>query len=113
MREMNFPSQPQGQQATEQELHICPDCASDLVYPTEWEEAGPESWNVCLRCPSCEWADSGVFHQDLVDRFDEELDRGSQALVRDLKELMRANMSEDIDRFVGALHVDAILPMDF
>jgi uncharacterized protein (DUF305 family) len=54
-----------------------------------------------------------VFHQDLVDMFDEELDRGTHALVRDLKELVRANMAEEIDRFSSALEADALLPEDF
>ena len=94
-------------------LHVCPECSGSLVYPTDWEEAGPENWNVSLRCPSCEWAAAGVYGQDLVDEFDEELDRGTQVLVRELKELVKANMSEEIDRFAGALHADALLPEDF
>ena len=48
-----------------------------------------------------------------VEEFDEELDRGGDALARDYKRLMRANMAEEIERFVGALEADAILPEDF
>ena len=95
------------------DLHVCGTCAAPLVYPTEWEEAGPSHWEVALRCPNCEWAGTGVFHQEIVERFDEELDRGTEALMRDLKRLMHANMEEEIDRFVAALRSDAILPMDF
>ena len=95
------------------ELHVCPDCSSELVFPTKWSEAGPDHWNVTLRCPSCEWVESGTFHQDLADRFDEELEKGTDALVRDLKRLTRANMADEIDRFVTALEADAIQPMDF
>ena len=51
--------------------------------------------------------------QAVVERFDEELDRGTEALVRDLKRLMHANMEEEIDRFVSALRDDQILPEDF
>jgi hypothetical protein len=94
-------------------LHVCRDCDSDLVFPIEWEEAGPESWRVALRCPNCEWGASGVFPQDLVDRFDEQLDRGTEQVVGDLKRLMHANMSEEIDRFVEALEAGALLPEDF
>jgi hypothetical protein len=68
---------------------------------------------VALRCPNCEWHGSGVFSQELVDWFDEQLDHGTDALVRDLKRLTRANMQEEIDRFVAALRADAILPEDF
>ncbi len=97
----------------DQELHLCLDCGSQLVYPIEWDEAGPENWSVLLHCPNCDVTREGVFAQDTVERFDEELDRGADALAHDYKRLMRANMSEEIDRFVGALHSDAILPEDF
>ena len=97
----------------DQDLHICLECGSDLVYPVEWEEAGPENWSVLLQCPNCSVAREGVFSQDNVERFDEALDRGADALARDYKRLMRANMAEEIDRFMGALQSDAILPEDF
>jgi hypothetical protein len=96
-----------------QELHVCLDCSSDLVYPVQWEESGSENWSVLLHCPNCDVYREGVFSQDTVEVFDEELDRGADALARDYKRLMRANMSEEIDRFVGALTADAILPEDF
>ena len=51
--------------------------------------------------------------QENVELFDEELDRGADALARDYKRLMRANMADEIDRFVGALDAGAILPEDF
>ena len=97
----------------DQELHTCIDCHSQLVYPVEWEEAGPENWSVLLHCPNCDVFREGVFTQENVELFDEELDRGADALARDYKRLMRANMGEEIDRFVGALNADAILPEDF
>lgn len=94
-------------------LHICPECSSSLVYPLQWEEAGPEHWQVALRCPNCEWSADGVYPQDMVDDFDEELERGTDELVGDLKQLMRANMAEEVDRFAAALDADFILPEDF
>jgi hypothetical protein len=98
---------------TVEELHVCPDCEQGLVFPTEWEEADETHWEVSLRCPNCEWSSTGRFTQDTVDRFDEELDRGTEALVRDLKRLTRANMEDEVERFSKALAVDAILPEDF
>jgi hypothetical protein len=97
----------------DQELHLCVDCASDLVYPVQWEESGPDNWSVLLHCPNCDVYREGIFSQETVECFDEELDRGSDALARDYKRLMRANMAEEIERFVGALKADAILPEDF
>ena len=107
--------QPAGPPAVDdqRDLHVCPSCSSELVYPTEWEEAGPEHWCVNLRCPNCEWTRSGVFSQDVADRFDEALEAGSETLTRDYRRLVGANMAEDVARFVKALEADAILPMDF
>ncbi len=99
--------------ATREDLHVCPSCDAGLVYPVEWEEVSGTHWQVDLRCPNCEWFDSGTYDQDVVDRFDDELDRGTAALVRDLKRLTRANMEEEIERFTRALNSDAIWPMDF
>ncbi len=98
---------------TAADLHVCGSCSSSLVYPTDWEEAGTAHWEVTLRCPNCEWSGTGIFEQDLVERFDEELDRGTETLVRDLKRLMRANMEEEVERFVSALEDDHIVPEDF
>jgi hypothetical protein len=95
------------------DLHVCGSCSSTLVYPTEWEEAGVTHWEVTLRCPNCEWAGTGIFEQELVERFDEELDRGTEALVRDLKRLSHANMEDEIERFTTALAQDHIVPEDF
>jgi hypothetical protein len=95
------------------ELHICPECERKLVYPVEWEEASPTHWEVQLRCPNCEWTTVGHYDQETVDRFDEQLDHGTEALVRDLKRLTRANMEEEVERFTSALASDAIWPMDF
>ena len=95
------------------DLHLCPECSAKLVYPTAWEEAGEERWELLLRCPNCEWEDAGTFDRDTVEALDEELDRGTHALLTDLKQLMHANMEEEIERFISALHADAILPMDF
>jgi hypothetical protein len=95
------------------DLRVCGACESELVYPVEWEEAGETHWEVTLRCPNCEWSGTGVFEQDIVERFDEALDRGTEALVRDLKRMMHANMEDEIERFVHALRGDHIVPDDF
>jgi hypothetical protein len=95
------------------DLHLCGTCDSNLVFPVEWDEAGATHWEVTLRCPNCEWTGTGVFEQTIVERFDEVLDRGTEALVRDLKRMMHANMEDEIERFVTALDADHILPDDF
>lgn len=102
-----------GEASEQADLHLCGRCDSELVYPVEWAEAGATHWEVVLRCPNCQWSGTGVYEQDQVERFDEELDRGTETLVRDLKRLMQANMEDDIDRFVDALAADHVLPEDF
>lgn len=83
------------------------------MQPLNWFEQGGERWHVDLRCPECEWRGRGAFDQAEVDRFDEELDRGAQALIEDLRALTRANMEHEADRFASALASDSILPEDF
>jgi len=95
------------------QLHLCRRCDSDLVYPVDWSPANDREWNVDLRCPECEWRGSGVHAQDTVDRFDEQLDRGTEQLLRDLSALTRANMGEEVERFVTALHAGWVVPEDF
>lgn len=97
----------------EQGMHVCPACGSTLVAPVAWEQAGPREWAVTIQCPNCEWWDADLFDEETIERFDEALDRGTEALVRDLLQLTRANMEDDVDRFVAALRADAILPEDF
>jgi hypothetical protein len=104
---------PEQRAGVEQGLHVCPDCSSRLVAPVAWEQAGPAQWAITLECPNCAWWDADIFEEADVERFDEQLDRGTEALVRDLMRLMRANMEDDVERFLAALRADAILPEDF
>jgi hypothetical protein len=106
-------AQPQAPAQDERDLHVCVNCSSQLVYPVAWEEADRRSWSVTLRCPDCEWTEAGVFSQEQCDRFDDHLEAGTDALSRDYKRLVTANMAEEIDRFAAALDADAILPSDF
>ena len=94
-------------------MHACPSCSSVLVQPVNWHEQGVGYWNVELRCPECEWWGRDSYSQTEVDRYDEELDRGGQELMEDLRALTRANMEEEASRFATALASDCILPEDF
>ncbi len=94
-------------------LHICPDCDSDLVQPVAWSEPSDGGWELELSCPNCRWSTEGVFSQEQVYELEDRLDGGLEDMLRDLKRLTRANMAEEIDRFVAALNADHILPEDF
>jgi hypothetical protein len=95
------------------DIHICPSCSSNLVYPTDWAPASQRQWHVALRCPECEWNGGGRYSQEVVDRLDEVLDRGTESVLDDLNVLTKANMEDQIERFVAALQADQILPEDF
>jgi len=99
--------------AAAQPLEICPCCDAELVYPVDWQEAGRTSWEVSLRCPNCEWTLTGTYGEETIQRFDETLDHGTEELVSDLRELTRANMEDDVERFVRAISAGFVLPEDF
>ncbi len=96
-----------------QELHVCFNCAGELVYPLDWAEEGSNHWRIVLRCPECEALREGVFEQAIVEQLDDELDRASGALLSDLKRITHANMTDEIEFFVRALQADLVVPSDF
>jgi len=96
-----------------EDIHICPSCDSELVHPIDWAPAAGRRWLVELRCPECEWTGGGTYSQKVVDRYDEVLDEGTEAVLTDLTRLTRANMEEQVESFVAALRADLILPEDF
>jgi hypothetical protein len=94
-------------------LHICPSCESELVQPIDWNEADEDRWELLLVCPNCEWSEEGVFAHEQIHELEERLDDGLADMLRDLQRLTQANMAEQMDRFIEALHRDHILPEDF
>src|SRR6202451_4815604 len=95
-RDQHPPATPDGGHAPDP-LHICFHCAGELAYPLDWAEEGPRHWRIVLRCPECEARREGVFDQTAVERLDDELDRGSSALLGDLRRMTHANVSEEIE----------------
>jgi hypothetical protein len=94
-------------------LHVCPECSSNLVQPLEWGEGAGGSWELTLQCPNCHWLVEGVYAREQIDHFEERLDDGLADMLSDLRRLTQANMAEEIERFIAALHADVILPEDF
>ena len=91
----------------------CPACASDLVYPIDWDDAGASAYWLTLRCPNCERTETGTYEWEAVQRLDQRLDDGERALMADLYALTRANVEEDFDRVIAALRAGHVWPMDF
>ncbi len=94
-------------------LHVCPSCASDLVYPVSWEESSGASWELERRCPNCEWRHVGEFGDEELTSFDEALNEGTEALLLSLRDTTRANMEASVERMIDAIKLDLIEPMDF
>lgn len=97
----------------ELDLHVCPSCESDLVYPVSWEERAGDSWRIERRCPNCEWRHTGEFTQDEVELFDDALNDGTEDLLVNLRNFARANMEADVERLIDLIRLDRIEPMDF
>ena len=95
------------------QLHVCLECGSELVQPVAWAEAEASKWVLTLRCPNCLRCSEGIYDHEQVERFEEKLDEGLGAILRDLQRLTHANMADQVDRFVAALSADLILPEDF
>ena len=95
------------------ELHICPDCNSDLVQPLHWCESAEDRWELTLECPNCAWTESGIYDRDQVERLEDNLDDGLADMIADLQRLTQANMAADVECFIAALRADLILPEDF
>ena len=95
-------------------LHLCPACDSGLVQPTGWKQAGDRGhWRLWRRCPECEWRHNGIYGDREIDAYDEELDGGTESLVKTLKGLERENMERMAECFATALAEDLISAEDF
>lgn len=95
-------------------LHVCPGCGSDLVQPTCWEQTDSRGrWRLWRRCPECEWHSDAVHGEREIDAYDEELDNGTAALTKVLKELELESMRHVVEAFAVALEADLLTAEDF
>jgi hypothetical protein len=95
-------------------LHVCPECGSNLVQPTRWEQTAKRGhWRLWRRCPECEWRRDGIHGEHEIDAFDEALDDGAEALAHELEELERESMRHVAEAFTAALAADLITADDF
>jgi RNase P subunit RPR2 len=92
---------------------VCSRCASDLLYPEDWERNRDGDWNVVMRCPDCEAHIRIVLGREAVEELNRTLYRHAQAFAREADHLSRRNFEEEAEKLVRALARDLILPMDF
>ena len=98
---------------SERDLHVCPNCASELVQPSDWADGEDGQLALTLTCPNCDWQESGIYEREQVEALEDEFDDGLIAMIDDLRRLTQANMAADVDRFTEALRCDLVLPEDF
>lgn len=111
---MNEASRTEAKAKPPEGLHLCPDCGSDLVQPTRWEQGEERGlWRLWRRCPECEWTSVGTFGEREIDAYDEALDDGAEALACELEELEREGMRDLTEAFATALQADLIDADDF
>ncbi len=108
-----FEPTPAQEQSDGQDLHRCGGCGCEFVQPLDWAPTSRSFWSVTLRCPNCEWSGTGVYEQAVVDRYDEELNRGATVLAGEAQRMSLENMASSLERFVAALNAGHILPADF
>jgi hypothetical protein len=94
-------------------LHPCPACGSHLVDLIGGDEVAPGMWDLTLRCPECEQVHALSCTKDDLAKLEHEQCTATAEMERELERFARQRFEEEIERFVAALEVDAILPMDF
>jgi hypothetical protein len=97
----------------DEDLQRCGSCGCEFVQPIDWCPTSKTYWTVTLRCPNCEWSGTGVYSQAVVDRYDDELNRGAAVLTDQVDRMALENMASSLERFVDALNAGHILPADF
>ncbi|PIZ62658.1 hypothetical protein COY17_02250 [Candidatus Saccharibacteria bacterium CG_4_10_14_0_2_um_filter_52_9] len=95
------------------ELHICPACDSDFVYPDYWDILDGGQVELDLHCHQCEWTDTEVVSMETVERFDDAIGRSIKVIEDSLERMERTNMKAAVASFVSALETGLILPEDF
>lgn len=95
------------------DLTHCGACASDLVQPIDWQEAGQRFWRLLLQCPDCEASGTVVVADELVDYYDAELKNGQTKLAKQLAKMVSDRIDQEVGSFADALARDDILPEDF
>jgi hypothetical protein len=109
----------------EGDLNVCPACGSEFVQRTDCAEVDlPCHTRIWRGCPECGWAADGVYSDDELEPFDEELEAGTRTLKRQLQKLERENAAEAkrlgqeriermVEPFVAAMARDLITADDF
>lgn len=99
---------------SEDGLHVCPKCESQVVQLVHLEEADDiHHFRLWLRCPECEWRGGGVHDEAEIDCLEQVIEGGVRAIERAFIIEKRLNMELLAELFRLALEADLITPDDF
>ncbi|HWM11256.1 MAG TPA: hypothetical protein VNO82_18000 [Solirubrobacteraceae bacterium] len=94
-------------------LETCGMCMSDFVNPVDWEPVGDTHWWMLLRCGACgTWREATVTN-DIASRYDLELDRRMELIVRALERIDTRRMAADVETMIQALRRGLVDAADF
>jgi hypothetical protein len=94
-------------------LETCPLCGTDFVNPVEWEPVDEQRWWMLLRCGACETFREVTVDNEVARRFDAELDRRLDVVVRAAHRLDRERMAAEVETLIVALRRGLIDAADF
>lgn len=95
------------------EIQTCPLCKSNLVYPVERYQLNDVEWKVLILCPNCMCKRELVVDRETVRELLKTARLGRESLMKALRGMEKKNMQDEAVKFIGALHRDHILPIDF
>ena len=94
-------------------LETCGMCLRDFVNPVDWEPVGDTHWWMLLRCGACDtWRETTVTNE-IASRYDLELDRRMEVIVRALERIDMRRMARDVETMIQALRRGLVDAADF
>lgn len=94
-------------------MRFCLNCNSDSMHLIEWEEDGPDHWEVLLKCGNCEVFRRDTFHQLEVEDYEEWLDDCMDEIQNAWRKSEHERMKDYCAEFIVLLNHDVIMPEDF
>jgi len=95
------------------ELQACPLCRTKLVYPVERYQMNDMEWRVLMLCPNCLCKRELLVDRETVRELLKNARVGRESIMKELDNMQKKNMEEELDKFITALQKDHILPIDF
>jgi hypothetical protein len=94
-------------------LADCTVCGTDFVHPVEWSPNDGGTWWMLLRCGACGTSREETVPDAEAERYDRELDRAEDRMLRAAERMSRERLAAEADSFATALELDLIGVEDF